>query len=529
MKLVSVAQMREIEKQADAAGLSYSIMMENAGRGLASAVHAHVAGRPGRSVIALVGPGNNGGDALVALEYLARWGWHTAAVTVKARPSDPLVERLESSGGQVISFSNGNFPEIFKKLIGECSVLLDGLLGTGATLPLRTEYADLLSFAKQSMEKIPNPPQVIAVDCPSGIDCDQGSAPEQAIRADLTVTMAAAKQGLLSFPAASYVGKIQVVEIGNLEELSAWKSITRQVIEASWVRSFLPKRPLNAHKGTFGTAFICAGSRNYTGAAFLAGKAAYRCGAGLVTMAVAEPLYDSLAGHLPEATWVVLPHENGWLVPNGAVILRENLGRATALLLGPGWGLNPATLSFLQNILNQKDNASSLPPLVVDADGLKLLARLPDWPHQLPGVAILTPHPGEMSALCGLSTAEVNADRLAVAEQFAQKWGHVVILKGAFTVIASPDKRVGLIPIATPALARAGTGDVLAGLIVGLRAQGVEPFEAACGAAWIHAMAGVRTVRRLGAASVIAGDLLDAIPQIISELYGSDSLTYVSL
>ena len=223
-----------------------------------------------------------------------------------------------------------------------------------------------------------------------------------------------------------------------------------------------------------------------------------------------------------------------------AEVLAKNFERATALLVGPGLGLEDTTREFIENLLTGKavskksaarigfvhaeaekkeEKNGSLPPLVFDADGLKLLAKIPDWSKLLSAPAVLTPHPGEMSVLTGLSKEEVQADREGVALRFAQEWGHVVVLKGAFTVIASPDGRSTVIPVATSALARAGTGDVLAGLIVGLRAQGVDAYDAAVAGAWIHARAGLEAAEALGTtASVLAGDVLAAVSDVLSEL-----------
>jgi len=343
--------------------------------------------------------------------------------------------------------------------------------------------------------------------------------------------MAAVKQGLLRFPAAELTGELRIVSIGDLENLPAWKSLPNFVVDEAWVGQVLPPRPPTAHKGTFGTALVVAGSVNYTGAAWLAGQAAYRCGAGLVTLAVPYPLHAALAGQFPEATWLLLPDEMGVIAESAVPVVQEALARATALLVGPGFGLEDTSLRFLDGLLAaaspqrkvlgftqqaqevEPGQNAALPPLVIDADGLKLLSRLKDWPRRLPALSILTPHPGEMAVLTGLAKEELMTDRLATAEHFAHKWGHVVVFKGAYTVVASPDGRAAVVPVATPALARAGTGDVLAGLIVGLRAQGMPAFEAAAAGALIHAQAGLHAARTLGStASVLAGDVLRSVP-----------------
>jgi NAD(P)H-hydrate epimerase len=353
----------------------------------------------------------------------------------------------------------------------------------------------------------------------------------------MTVTMAGIKQGLIRFPAATLTGELRIASIGSIEKLSAYADNTKIILTGETIKGYLPERPIDSHKGTFGTAFIISGSVNFTGAALLAGQAAYRVGAGLVTLAVPSPLHEALSGQFPESTWVLLPHEMGVISADAANVVWQNNDRATAILIGPGFGLEDTTKEFLHRFLSigyaqQKGkigfihndkidygNTRIQIPVVVDADGLKLMSKIENWAELLPSQAVLTPHPGEMAFLTGLSTEEIQKDRIKIAKQYSSKWGHVVVLKGAFTVIANPEGIIAVVPVASAALAKAGTGDVLAGLIVGLRAQGLEAYPAACAGAWIHAKAGLLAAKRLGnTASVIASDVLNAIPQVISEL-----------
>lgn len=538
MKLVSVSEMQAIEKEADASGLSYAEMMENAGRGLARVVADEYSDLKEEGVLGLVGSGNNGGDTLVALAALAEQGWMTTAYLVRPRPArDPLVKRVEQLGGKVHTLKADPDFEQLDVLLETHAVILDGVLGTGIRLPLKPEVAGVLDHIRRMVGEMVNPPQVVAVDCPSGVDSDSGEAAAETIPADLTVTMAAVKRGLLQFPAHQLVGDLQVVGIGleRVEpELKSWQAVRTRVAGDELVRSWLPQRPASAHKGSFGTALIVAGSRSYTGAALLSGQAAYRVGAGLVTQAVPESLHLALAGHFPEATWVLLPEEGGVISAAAAPVLRENLARATAVLLGPGFGVLETTAEFMADLLGTdlhparseaEAQAVQLPPMVIDADGLKLLTRVPEWPRRLPAPAVLTPHPGEMSILTGLTTAEIQADRIGIAGKFSREWGHVVVLKGAFTVVASPDGETVVIPVATPALARAGTGDVLAGMITGLRAQGLDAFQAAVAGAYLHAQAGLLAEIYLGnPASVLAGDVLRAVPDVLSQIAGEGAL-----
>jgi len=539
MKLVTVSEMKAIEKEADAMGLTYGMMMENAGSGVADVIlEMDFVEKDEPQALALVGPGNNGGDALVALAHLAAQECAARAYVIGRKvKGDPLVERLRQAGGEIVLASEDESFDMLRAFIETSHVLLDGVLGTGIKLPLKREVAAVLAAAGETISGMDDPPYVVAVDCPSGVDCDTGEAAPEAIPASVTVCMAAVKQGLLKFPAFDLVGELLVADIGLAQNLPSWAEVRHYAADAEMIEAFLPARPDDAHKGTFGTALVTAGSVNYTGAALLAGKAAYRAGAGLVTLAVAAPLHGTLAGQFPEATWIILPHEMGVIAASAADVLARNLDRATALLLGPGFGLEDSTREFLESLLKggvsarksaarigfvreadstEEKKSTSLPPLVIDADGLKLLAKIDGWSKLLPALSVLTPHPGEMAVLTGLDKTAIQQDRLGTAQQYSAKWGHVVVLKGAFTVIAAPDGRVSIIPVATSALARAGTGDVLAGLIVGLRAQGVEAYEAAVAGAWIHGQAGIGAADRLGnTASVMAGDVLDAIPDVL--------------
>lgn len=218
-----------------------------------------------------------------------------------------------------------------------------------------------------------------------------------------------------------------------------------------------------------------------------------------------------------------MPHSGGGIDAAAVELLSENLDQITTLLVGPGLGMSESTAGFVHGLLRELDRRKRsnerLPACVLDADGLKLAAQIHGWTSALPENTIVTPHPGEMSVLTGLSVAEIQADRIEVARKFAAEWGLIVVLKGALTVIAAPDGRNFIVPVASPALARAGTGDVLAGLIAGLRAQGLTAVESACVGAWVHAQAGLFAAERLGqTASVLAGDVLDAVPVVLKDM-----------
>ncbi len=537
IKIVSVEEMRGIEKAADAGGLSYDQMMENAGRAVAQAIQDRVHDLAGKRVAILVGPGNNGGDGLVAGHYLAQASAQVAAYLVKPRPADDRnLVRIRESGALVALASEDQRSRVLKNLAASSDVLIDAVLGTGFHLPLSGAPKEVLEEVKAAMDKRPRPAFIAAVDCPSGVDCDSGDRADEVLTANLTVTLAAAKRGLLIFPAAGAVGELVVADIGIPAGQKELSSVDVDMATPSQVRPWLPVRAKDAHKGTFGRAIVVGGSVNYPGSVALAAEAAYRVGAGLVTLAAPSSLQAALAGLLPEATWILLPSEMGAIAVDAAGIVREEMANAQAMLIGPGFGLDPSTEAFVARLLGLEaaphagigfvhergvppSESDVAPASVWDADGLKLLARLPEWWRALPKETVLTPHPGEMAVMTGEDKQAIQKDRVGCAQHWSKTWGQVVVLKGAHTVVAAADGRTTVLPFATAALARAGTGDVLAGAIVGLRAQGVGAYESAVLGGFLHGRAGELAAETLGTtASVLAGDVVEALAMAIAEL-----------
>ncbi len=536
-KIATVKQMRALEAAADSHGVSYARMMELAGAAVFETVRARVEALSGARVVILAGLGNNGGDGLVAGRLLAEAGAIVQLFTLSPRDSgDENLRKALRAGVEVDDCKSDAGRKQFGGVMRGADVFVDALFGTGARLPIKGRAADLLAAAGAALRGREGVLRV-AVDCPSGFDCDSGALDENLLPADVSVTFGAAKVGQFLFPGADALGELVLADIGWPPDLPALAGVDLELASAAQVGAMLPKRLRDAHKGTFGAALVVAGSVNYAGAAYLAAAGAYRVGAGLVTVGAPGGIHSVLATLLPEATWLILPSDMGVISAGGAGVLQDALSRADALLLGPGWGTEKPTAGFLSTLLLEEGAAgigrigfgaergastetpgpASLPPTVVDADGLKLLAALPHWPRLLPAPAVLTPHPGEMAQLTGLSKDEIQADRVAVARRFAAKWGHVLVLKGAFTVVAAPDGSATLQPFATAALARAGTGDVLAGLITGLLAQGLRAYPAAVAGAFLHGLAGELAATEVGAqASVLARDVLALTPKAIA-------------
>jgi ADP-dependent NAD(P)H-hydrate dehydratase / NAD(P)H-hydrate epimerase len=332
-------------------------------------------------------------------------------------------------------------------------------------------------------------------------------------------------------------GEIVVADIEIPAVLS--EDILTDVMTPDLVARLLPDRPRCAHKGTFGKALIVAGSVNYTGAAVLAATAAMRSGAGLVTLGLARALYPAIAAQISEATYLLLPHDMGVLNSDAVRLVLEKLPDYKAMLVGPGLTHEKEAVEFVRELVGLKPAARKghigfkepgangepsgpdrWPPLVVDADGLNALAGADRWWVHLPPRSILTPHPGELSRLLDRSATEIEAARLATAREAARTWGHIVVLKGAYTVVADPDGRAAVSPFANPALASAGTGDVLAGTIVALLAQKAEPWAAAVVGVYLHGLSGELVRRDVGVAGGVASDVAQRLPAAMRLLRG---------
>jgi len=514
MYLVTSDEMRAIEREAiERIGVPSLVLMENAGRAVAEEARALPAagteGRPRRWLV-LAGKGNNGADGVVAARHLAEAG-DFAEIVYAADPAGfageaaaqrdiaaalGLPARMYAEGGADIDWSRYDG-------------VVDGLLGTGTRGAPRGAYAALIREANAS--GLP----IVAVDLPSGIDADTGEAYDPHIRAARTVTFGLAKRGLAQHPGAEAAGQVVVRPLGlPLEPLAERHGVRVFRLGETALRSRLgadPARPRRAdtHKGTYGHVLIAAGSRPMSGAGLLCARAALRSGAGLVTWALPDALVLPLAGRFPEAMLAGVPDDGrgDWSRVAPEELVRLAAGK-DALVLGPGLGRWEGGAAWLRRLWTLLPGELSL---VLDADALNLLAEAADfaaWPRR-PGGVVLTPHPGEMARLAGLPTREVQRDRIGLAQRYAQRHGVTLVLKGAGTVVAAPNGDAYVNGNGNAGMATAGAGDVLAGLIGGLLAQGLAAAAAAALGVWLHGAAGDRAAaRRLSPASLIAGDIV---------------------
>ncbi|NRA01448.1 MAG: NAD(P)H-hydrate dehydratase [Myxococcales bacterium] len=504
-------QMRRIDAHAiRECGLPGRLLMESAGRAVAVAVRLRFP--EVRRPLVVCGGGNNGGDGYVVARTLRDWDARVAPIVVTlAEPGRHSEEAranlalLERAGIEVVSRPT---PDRLRELRSASDLVIDAILGVGLTRRVEGELA-------QALEALRGGPPIVAVDLPSGLSSDTGEPLGAWLPPDLVVTLGFPKLGLALAPLEA---EVLVADLG----------FPRASLEASGVRQFLldeaaagrllPARPLAGHKGSFGHVLVVAGSTGKTGAACLAAAGALRAGAGLVTVAAPRELHAVYEEKLTEA--MTLPVEDtgtGAFASIAAKTLLREAESREALVVGPGLGIHPETVSAVQELLD-----GLRLPCVVDADALNAFARTPEGLRGA-GPRVLTPHPGEMARLLGCQTREVGRDRVAAARELASRTGAVVVLKGARSLVVGPDGELSVNPTGGPALATGGTGDVLAGVIGALLASGTAPFEAAAVGVYLHGMCGSQPFASAAGVGSMAGEIADRIPAAWQALAGSES------
>ena len=518
MKTVTAAQMREIDARMGAEfGLSGEMVMDRAGFGVARAVQnlADRAGFTDPLIQIFAGRGNNGGDAFVAARYLAEDDFEVEvwlAGSVRDLDGDALRAHGLLKAAKVKCTEMPTRAD-WDRLLGELpggDILVDGLLGTGITGPARGPAAGAIRYINANASR----GFVVSIDLPSGLHADTGAAPGDVVCADETVTIGLPKQGLLAPRALEYVGSVEVADIGIPWELVAPLAADRELITAADLRSFLPRRLRATHKGAYGHALLLAGSMAYPGAARLALGGALRSGAGLVTAVVPEGIWAATTGFFPEG--IVRPGpmtDAGTLAARTWETIRPRLADYSAVLIGPGMTAHPETAELVRVALRE-----CRAPLVLDADALNVLAGRMEPIATAAGPVVLTPHPGEMGRLLGCEPSLVQEEREAVLAKAVEKSGAVVVLKGAGTLVGAPGRGVHLNLSGNPGMATGGTGDVLAGLVTSLMAQGIEPFDAARAAVYLHGHAGDSVVLRGSQHTLMASDLIGELTGVFREL-----------
>ena len=514
MKLVTVEEMRAMERAAIEAGSSEAQLMEEAGLSSAQEAWMLLGTLEGREIVVLAGPGNNGGDGLVAARHLHDWGAEVAVLAPRGRPDDQNLQELTL---REVAVTQGEEAVAALPRMAQADLVVDALLGVGKGRPITADEPigeALVALADARGRS--QPPKVLAIDLPTGLDADGGGVDPLTVAADVTVTFGLPKVGMYQAMGSGVVGRVQVVDIGIPAE--AMEAASLELITSRRTRESMPARPEDANKGTFGKVLVVGGCSRYRGAPALAATAAYRAGAGLVTIACPEPVIPSIAPAAAEATW--LPQEaaeDGGLAGEAAVALRREWAGFDAGVVGPGLGHTGETQALVWALL--PDAGEDLGGrVVIDADALNALAALEDGAERTPAGAVLTPHPGEMARLLGSSVAAVQENRVGAAREAAGRYGCTVVLKGAHTVVADAEGRARISPFANPLLATAGSGDVLAGMIAAYLGQGLGAFEGASLGVYLHAAVGEALRTEYGDGGLLAGEIASRLPKVVREL-----------
>ncbi len=515
MIVTTAAEMRRMDALAiERFGIAAETLMERAGAGAAEALLGSFPHVRKHGVVVLAGKGNNGGDGFVLARVLKRRRVRCEVFLAVSRdqiqgPARTKLLAWQRAGGRT-TVVDGKDLGALRRSLARSGCVVDGLFGTGLKGEVTGLAAELIALVNAS--GIP----VMALDIPSGLDADRGVALGIAVQAELTVAFAAPKLGCVLFPGARHCGTLTVVDIGIPDEAVALVAPQARAVTAAEARRLLRPRDPESHKGHHGHLAVIAGGRGKTGAAVLAGRAAARAGAGLVTVGCPDSVQPLVAGALLEEMTFPLPDDgSGGLAFPEAEPYRGFLAGKAAVAAGPGIGVSAERQALVRWLI-----VDSGLPLVLDADALNCAAELDNALRRPRSAApmILTPHPGEMARLTGLSTSEVQADRLAAARRLAAESGAIVVLKGARTVTAEPDGRVGINLSGNAGLASGGTGDVLLGMIGSLLAQGYPAADAAWLGVFLHGHAADQVARARGTTGLLASDVIDALPAATAAL-----------
>lgn len=513
MKLVTAEQMRELERRAaQEAGLPTLLLMEHAGRAVAQVTWQLLRQRGGQRVVVVCGKGNNGGDGLCAARHLANAGLAVRAYLL-ARDQDlegdaALNLRGLRACGVEVDNVVGAVDTALRAMGVGADVVVDAIFGTG----FRGTPVGLAARAIETINDSRLP--VVAVDVPSGLDADTGRVDGPCVRAYVTVTMGLPKIGLMVYPGASYCGEVVVADLGLPRRLVLEApSLTAEVATAAQVARLLPPRAPETHKGTYGRVLIVAGSARFPGAPKLTALGALRCGAGLVRLLVPASIFPAAAASALEFMPASLPDEGGSLDASAKEPVLEFAQDADVVAVGPGLTATDGVVHVVRALVENCER-----PLVLDADALNVFRGQHGLLRAARAPVVITPHPGELARLLGLSTAEVQRARVEVARSAAKLTGAVTLLKGARTLIASPDGRLVVNPTGNPGMASGGMGDVLTGAVAAFIAQGLVPFDAAWVAAYLHGLAADLLAEEVGDRGLLAHDVADRIPQAMQRV-----------
>lgn len=520
MMLVSTAQMRELDRRTiEEFDIKGEVLMERAGSGVALIVRrvAEIAGFLNPVVHLIAGRGQNGGDAFVAARLLKEQGYHVevwVASRLNQISGDALIHygRMKAAGIEAYEVPTLEDWQDVAQEPFYAEIIVDGVLGTGLSGPARGPAAGAIQYIRdRGRDSL-----VVSIDIPSGLHGDTGLAEGDAVIADLTATIGLPKVGLVSQDAIDHVGSLDVVDIGIPDELLEEVTPPGDIdfIHLTDLKPFFTRRRRSSHKGDYGHVLVVAGSREHTGAAVLCARSALRSGAGLVTALAPERLQGAIAGDTPELmVWPGRESKEGALSRENLSLLLERLDRFNAVVVGPGLTVCDDTMDLVKGLL-----AHVRVPMVLDADAINLYAGQSATFRDAAGPLVLTPHAGELARLMKSTREEIQRDRSGAVRKAAEATGAVVVLKGAGTLVSEPGKPVCVNMNGNPGMATAGSGDVLAGVIGGLLAQGFAPGNAARTGVYVHGRAGDYGAWRRCQAGLLAGDIIEELPYALRDL-----------
>jgi len=510
MKVVTSQEMKRLDELTiKTIGMPSIVLMENAGIKVVEVIEKEYSPLPEKSVYILCGPGSNGGDGMVIARHLfnRRVRVKVFLLAKKNRVKGDAATNLsiaEKLGIEVKEINSAQNLKLLRQELPHADIIVDALLGTGSTLPLRGLMREAVGLINQCSS------YTMAVDLPTGLHADTGEVPGEAIKANVTVTFAYPKRGLYLYPGINYTGKIEVADIG-IPSFLGEERIKCNLLTSSDIQKDLFYRKPSSHKGNFGHLLIIAGSPGMTGAATLTALSALRIGVGLVTLGIPESLNPILEIKLTEVMTLPLPETSQKTLSSGAFgKIEEFSGRCRAIALGPGISVEEETKKLVKMIMRGLNI-----PLVLDADGINNLVGEISLLQKYRAPLIITPHPGETSRLLEIEVEEVQKDRIESTVALARETGAIAVLKGAGTIIADKEGNSWINSTGNPGMASGGTGDVLTGTIAGLLVQGFSPLLAAQTGVYLHGLAGDLAAQKRGETSLIAGDVLENLPDAI--------------
>ncbi len=511
MKIVSVREMREIDRGAiKELGIPGVVLMENAGQSVVSAMEDFFGLENVRKVTVVCGKGNNGGDGFVVSRCLTNQKINVDTYIVGdissfAGDAKRNLDIIKGLGLKPKVLRNRSDLRKLRLSLSDSDIVVDAIFGTG--------FSGRISGIGEKVVKEMNQSglNIVSVDTPSGVDSNNGNISGEAVKADLTVTMGLPKTGQFLYPARHYVGELYVADIGFPEQVIEDVDPCGTLVDDEMLRRFIPWRPPNLHKGAFGRLLIVAGSTGMTGAAAMSATSALRAGAGLVYLVIPEHLNSILETKCTETITIPVPQTiDGSISLNAYKEIMDLVSKVDVMAIGPGMSQNQETMGLVRRIVKNAEI-----PILIDADGINALVGYTEILKKRKRPTIITPHPGEMSRLINISAEEIERNKIGISKKYASRWGVILVLKGAPTIISEQGGAFWLNPNVNSGLATAGSGDVLTGLIIGFLAQRTTPLAAAVSGVYIHSCAGEILKEKMGEHSIIAGDLIDVIPSAI--------------